>query len=179
LPFTRKEVFAAFSDANYLAAWWGPDGFSNTFELFEFKAQGRWKFVMHGPDGTDYANECIFLETTLAKIIIRHVCEPLFTLTIALADSSDHTMLSWAQAFDDPAVAASIWHIIEPANEQNLNRLHAEISAHAVKPPTEQTDSLRLSGIDQSIFAAALIDPAKPNAVLKRAFANQRKLIAP
>ncbi len=34
----------------------------------------------------------------------------------------------WSQAFDDLALAASIWHIIEPANEQNLNRLHAMLA---------------------------------------------------
>ncbi len=137
LPFSPTAIFAAFANAQRLAVWWGPDGFSNAFEVFEFKAQGRWKFVMHGPDGTDYANECIFLETNPAKIIIRHVCEPLFTLTIALQGIGDHTMLSWTQAFDDPKVAANIWHIIRPANEQNLNRLQAELSAHAAKTSTE------------------------------------------
>jgi uncharacterized protein YndB with AHSA1/START domain len=131
LPFTRAAVFAAFADPNRLAAWWGPDGFSNTFEVFEFKATGRWKFVMHGPDGTSYPNENIFLEASPGKIIIRHILQPLFTLTITLTDSGSNTMLHWSQAIDDPKVAASIWHIIEPANEQNLNRLHAVLSVAA------------------------------------------------
>lgn len=43
----------------------------------------------------------------------------------------------------------------------------------------ERAQVLRLSVADQSAFAAALIDPPKPNAALKRAFAKQRKLIAP
>jgi hypothetical protein len=37
-------------------------------------------------------------------------------------------MLHWSQTFDDPQVTPSIGHIIEPANEQNLNRLHAVLS---------------------------------------------------
>ena len=131
LPFTRVEVFAAFADPQRLAAWWGPDGFSNTFELFEFKAGGRWKFVMHGPDGTDYTNENIFLEVSPDKIVIQHILQPLFTLTITLADQSNGTLLSWHQAIDDAELAARIWHIIKPANEQNLNRLHAVLSAEA------------------------------------------------
>jgi Activator of Hsp90 ATPase homolog 1-like protein len=129
LPFTRDKVFAAFAQADSLATWWGPDGFKNTFEVFEFKAQGRWKFVMHGPDGTDYPNECVFQEVSPAKVVIRHTCEPLFTLTVTLANDNSSTLLGWSQAFDDPALAASIWHIIEPANEQNLNRLHAVLAA--------------------------------------------------
>jgi uncharacterized protein YndB with AHSA1/START domain len=131
LPFTRAAVFAAFADARSLAAWWGPDGFGNTFEVFEFKAGGRWKFVMHGPDGANYPNENIFLEASPEKIIIRHVLQPLFTLTITLTDNGNYTGLHWNQAIDDPKIAASIWHIIEPANEQNLNRLYAVLSTAA------------------------------------------------
>ena len=83
---------------------------------------------MHGPDGTNYPNENTFLEASSDKIVIRHILQPLFTLTITLADSGSNTMLHWSQAIDDPEVAASIWHIIEPANEQNLNRLHDVLS---------------------------------------------------
>jgi uncharacterized protein YndB with AHSA1/START domain len=137
LPFSRETVFAAFADARSLAAWWGPDGFSNTFEVFEFKPQGRWKFVMHGPDGTNYANENVFLDTSTDHIVIRHILQPLFTLTVTLASSGSHTLLGWSQAFDDPQVAASVWHIIEPANEQNLNRLHDTLAKQtaALTPP--------------------------------------------
>ncbi|MDO8769990.1 MAG: SRPBCC domain-containing protein [Burkholderiaceae bacterium] len=131
LPFNRMDVFAAFSDPDCLATWWGPDGFSNTFELFDFKPQGRWKFTMHGPDGTNYPNESVFLEASPANIVIQHICQPYFTLTITLEDDNGGTMLRWSQAFQDPQVAKSIWHIIKPANEQNLNRLHMALSAKA------------------------------------------------
>jgi len=129
LPFTPEQVFAAISDPGRLAAWWGPDGFRSTFEVFEFRPQGQWKFVMHGPDGTDYPNESVFLETSPTKVVINHVSPPHFTLTVTLAESGGQTMLSWRQAFDDPQVAAGLSHIIEPANEQNLSRLHKVLSA--------------------------------------------------
>lgn len=123
LPFPRDQVYSAFADAACLATWWGPDGFSNTFELFEFQPQGRWKFVMHGPDGAQYPNESVFLEVSPDRIVIRHDCQPFFTLTVTLDDGDGQTQLHWRQAFDDPQLAAGIWHIIQPANEQNLNRL--------------------------------------------------------
>lgn len=125
LPFPRSQVFAAFANPEQLAAWWGPEGFTNTFEVFEFNNQGRWKFVMHGPDGAHYPNECLFQEVSATKIVIRHIGAPDFTLTITLADLDRTTSLHWHQAFDDAAVAARIEHIIVPANEQNLDRLAA------------------------------------------------------
>lgn len=38
------------------------------------------------------------------------------------------TAIEWAQEFEDGAVAARIRHIVEPANEQNLNRLQAVLA---------------------------------------------------
>lgn len=129
LPFTPAEIFAAFANAERLAAWWGPDGFSSSFEVFEFEKNGKWKFVMHGPDGKNYPNESVFDEVSPEKIVIRHVNAPHFTLTVTLTAVGSQTELHWHQAFDDPRVAASIEHIIVPANEQNLNRLHASLAS--------------------------------------------------
>ena len=38
------------------ARWWGPDGFTNTITTFDLRPGGAWRFVMHGPDGTNYEN---------------------------------------------------------------------------------------------------------------------------
>ena len=43
----------------------------------------------------------------------------------------------------------------------------------------EDETILRVSLDDQKRIAAALLDPPKPNAALRRAFARRRKLIAP
>lgn len=84
---------------------------------------------MHGPDGKNYLNESVFLEVSPNRIIIRHANAPNFTLTVTITEVRGQTELHWHQAFDDPHVAASIEHIIVPANEQNLNRLHATLAA--------------------------------------------------
>ena len=124
-PYPATQLLNAFAHADRLARWWGPDGFTNQFEVFEFRPQGRWTFVMQGPDGQRYPNACLFLETGPQRIVIRHTVVPLFTLTIWLTETDGHTQLHWHQAFDDPAVAAAVAHIVVPANEQNLNRLQA------------------------------------------------------
>jgi uncharacterized protein YndB with AHSA1/START domain len=133
LPFKAADVVAAFAHPELLAQWWGPDGFSNDFEVFEFRPEGRWTFVMIGPDGQRYANENVFLATGPDQVVIQHVCAPLFTLTVTMTEVDMHTHVLWHQAFDDPAVAAAIGHIIEPANEQNLDRLNAVLVRQAAR----------------------------------------------
>lgn len=124
LPFFPAAIYAAFASPELLAQWWGPEGFTNTFEVFEFKGGGQWKFVMHGPDGNSYPNESVFaaLEPD-SKIVIEHACAPFFTLTVKLDEVADGTQLSWEQVFVDEATAQAVKHIVEPANEQNLDRL--------------------------------------------------------
>lgn len=122
------DVFAAIEDPVRLARWWGPKGFTNTFELFEFREGGHWNFHMIGPDGAVYPNESVFdvIEPS-RRVVIRHACQPFFQLTIALEPSEGGTLLHWDQTFDDAAVAEAVRHIVEPSNEQNLDRLTAEL----------------------------------------------------
>lgn len=128
---TVEQIFAAISNPQRLARWWGPAGFTNTFSVCEFKNGGRWSFVMHGPDGQNYPNECVFADIeSPRKVVIQHVVEPLFSLTIALAASATGTRVSWSQAFESAEVASRVEHIVVPANEQNLDRLTVEVLRH-------------------------------------------------
>jgi uncharacterized protein YndB with AHSA1/START domain len=123
-----EQVFAAISTPERLARWWGPAVFTNTFNMCEFKKDGRWSFVMHSPDGHDYPNENVFAEIEPPRrVFIQHVSQPKFQLTILLERSAVGTLVSWSQAFENPDVAKSIEHIVVPANEQNLARLTAEV----------------------------------------------------
>ena len=132
LPYSPKEIYDAFASADLLALWWGPVGFSSTFEIFEFTAGGRWKFVMHGPDGNNYPNESIFAALVPdAKIIIQHACPPHFTLTVELTPVSDGTHLTWEQVFEDTQTAQAVKQRVGSANEQNIDRLAHILSKSA------------------------------------------------
>jgi len=79
---------------------------------------------MHGPDGSHHPNESVFLELHAPfKVVIQHVSPPRYVLTVTVAAHQAGTAITWAQEFEGPAVAARIRHIVEPANEQNLDRL--------------------------------------------------------
>ena len=128
IPATIEQVFAAFSHPERLARWWGPAGFTNTFSICEFENGGRWSFIMHGPDGHNYPNESVFAEIeSPTKVVVQHVSEPKYRLTIGLASAAAGTVVSWSQAFESSEVAGRIEHIVVPANEQNLERLSVEV----------------------------------------------------
>ncbi len=123
-------VFAAFAAPERLAKWWGPNGFTNSFHAFEFKPGGLWRFTMHGPDGSSYLNESTFMLIEAdRKVVVEHVSAPHFQLTVSIEADAGGTRVTWEQAFDSPDVAASIEHIVVPANEQNLDRWQVEVQA--------------------------------------------------
>jgi uncharacterized protein YndB with AHSA1/START domain len=128
IPAAAEKIFAAFTDPTRLARWWGPAGFTNTFHTCEFKPGGRWSYVMHAPNGGKHPNESVFAEVTPAtKVVIQHVSEPRYRLTIQLAPAPSGTRVSWDQVFEDADFARRVERIVVPANEQNLDRLTAEV----------------------------------------------------
>lgn len=125
---TPDEIFAAFNNPDRLARWWGPDGFTNTFNVFEFKNGGRWSNTMHSPNGGSPLNESIFeVIQPPHKIVIRHLSLPLYRLTVEILPSKNGSTVSWSQEFDDAEVARRIEKVVGPANEQNLDRLCVEV----------------------------------------------------
>ena len=110
-----ERVFRAFSEAEHLAQWWGPNGFTNTFHEFDLRTGATWRYTMHGPNRADYPNESAFVEVLRGqRIVIDHVSGPRFQLTITLASE-----------------AGKIRALAVPANEQNLDRLQARLAMMA------------------------------------------------
>ena len=81
---------------------------------------------MRGPNGADYPNDSVFRPIQQdSKIVIEHVSQPHFSLTVTLTPRGDKTHLAWVQEFENSEVAAKLRPICEPANEQNLDRLES------------------------------------------------------
>jgi len=121
-------VFAALSDPRRVARWWGPSGFTSTIHEFDFRAGGRWLLTMHGPDGKDYPNESRFTRIAADRVWeIEHLSGHHFFLTIELDSVADGTTVRWTQTFDTKEHYDGIAAFVAQANEQNLERLAAEV----------------------------------------------------
>lgn len=125
---TATQIFAAMSDPNRVARWWGPDGFTSTIHQFDFQPGGTWRLTMHGPDGTDYPNESRFIRLAPAEVFeIEHLSGHHFILSIELRPSGAGTEVHWRQTFDSVEHYERIASFVAGANEQNLRRLAAEV----------------------------------------------------
>jgi uncharacterized protein YndB with AHSA1/START domain len=122
-------LFEAIRNPERLVRWWGPLGFSNRFHAFDFQPGGEWRFDMIGPDGTVHPNESRFEHIEPERrVVIQHTCAPFFRLAITLEPTGDGTTLHWDQTFADTRIAEAVAHIVKPANEENLDRLGAEVT---------------------------------------------------
>jgi uncharacterized protein YndB with AHSA1/START domain len=125
---SAEEVFAAMRDPVRIARWWGPSGFTNTIHRFEFKPGGTWLLTMHGPDGKDYPNESRFTRIVPDQLFeIEHFTGHHFLLTLELVPTGSGTEVKWRQTFDSIEHFAQLAQFVASANQQNLERLVAEI----------------------------------------------------
>ena len=120
----RAMVFGAWTDPEQLKQWWGPRGFSNTFHVCEMKTDGLWRYIMHGPDGTDFHNESKFVEIVAPeRIVLDHISQPRFRLTVLFEELGDQTKLTFRQLFETPSVYEQVKRFAVRGNEDNLDRL--------------------------------------------------------
>jgi uncharacterized protein YndB with AHSA1/START domain len=125
-------VFKAWTDPDHLVHWWGPKGFTNTFHEFDMRPGGIWRFVMHGPDGVDYKNKSVFVEVVKPeRIVFRHVSGHQFQVTATFAEQAGKTRLTFQMVFETAAECAKVKVYAVEANEQNFDRLEAQLSKMA------------------------------------------------
>lgn len=83
---------------------------------------------MHGPDGKDYPNESRFTRIEADKVFeIEHLSGHHFILTIELQPKDSGTEVKWCQTFDTVEHYQRIAEFVASANQQNLDRLAAEV----------------------------------------------------
>lgn len=129
----RELVFKAWTMPEHLAQWWGPKGFTNTFQEFDLRPGGTWQFIMHGPNGTDYQNKSVFVEIVKPeRIVIQHVSGPRFQVTATFEDVNGKTRLTFRQLFETAAEFDKVKSFAPEANEQNLDRLEALLAKISV-----------------------------------------------
>jgi len=130
---SRDQLFRAWSDPNHLKNWWGPKGFTNTFKEFDFRVGGQWRFIMHGPDKGNYANECEFIKIDVPSLIAwkRH-SKPLFQVVATFEDIDfDKAKLVFKMLFDTAEECNKLKPFVVDKNEENFDKLEVELTKMA------------------------------------------------
>ena len=127
--FSQEQVFEAWGNPNHLKNWWGPNGFSNTFHEFDFHPGGKWSFIMHGPDGTDYPNESVFVKIQKPEMIVfNHVVMPYFQIVAIFEKlSPGKTNVIFRMLFKTAEECSVVKKYAAGKNEENMDRLEEEL----------------------------------------------------
>jgi uncharacterized protein YndB with AHSA1/START domain len=66
----RDLVWQVWTDPAHIAQWWGPKGFTTRVEEMDLRPGGQSRYVMVGPDGTEYPVEGVFQEVVPPERIV-------------------------------------------------------------------------------------------------------------
>lgn len=127
----RALVFEAWTQPQHIVQWWGPTGFTNTDLGMDVRPGGSWRFVMHGPDGTDYPNKILYHEVVRPERLVYDHSDDVdaggihFQVTVSFTEHAGKTRLTMRMLFDSQAIRDQVVRdvgAIEGAN-QTLDRL--------------------------------------------------------
>ena len=133
----RELVWEVWTDPTHLEKWWGPNGFSTTTKEFSFGVGGRWRHIMHGPDGTNYPNLIVYEELVKPeRIVYAHsdggegANDAQFISTITFEESDGKTLVTLRSVFNSPA---ELQHVIKTygaleGGKQHLARLDGYVT---------------------------------------------------
>ena len=127
-------VYAAFTDPEALAAWWGPNGFRTETFAMDVRPGGQWRFVMRGPDGKEWPNFIEYTEVEPpSRLHWKHRGAedgpPDFEVELTLTPTaSGGTRIGFTMICADEATrdAKMNWGAAEGA-QQTLDRLESEL----------------------------------------------------
>ncbi|HJS00151.1 MAG TPA: SRPBCC family protein [Flavobacterium sp.] len=126
---SKELLFSAWSNPNHLKNWWGPKGFSNTFNEFDFREGGKWDFIMHSPEKGNYHNEVEFVKIEQPNIIAwKRYSKPLFKVVFTFETLNENeTKLVFRMVFDTEEECNKIKGFAVDKNEENFDRLEEEL----------------------------------------------------
>ncbi|WP_342773262.1 SRPBCC family protein [Paenibacillus prosopidis] len=131
----REIVYQTWTDPRHLSHWWGPEGFTITTHTIDVTPGGVWSYVMHGPDGTDYANRIQYIEIVRPeRLVYFHgdsEKEEHFRVTVTMEDKGNATELTMRMVFqtaEELEETVNKYGAIEGATS-TLGRLAEELEA--------------------------------------------------
>ena len=133
----REKVWEAWTKAEHIAKWWGPNGFTTTIHEMNVAVGGVWRFIMHGPDGTDYPNKIVYRELVKPERLVydhssddgRDIRD--FQSTVTFVALGRQTKVTLRALFDTKeGHDAAVKYAVE-GGKQTLRRLDEHLAAMA------------------------------------------------
>ena len=141
LDAPRELVFRVWTDPRHVVHWWGPAGFTNTNREMDVRPGGAWRFVMHGPDGVDYNNRCVYTEVVPPeRLVYIHDADiendpDSFHVTVTFEKQGGKTLLTMRSLFRSAAARDYVikeYGALDGAN-QHVDRLAAYLAREQTK----------------------------------------------
>ena len=97
----RRLLWRMWTDAEQIAKWWGPNGFTNTIHEMDVRPGGVWRFIMHGPDGKDYKNKIVYtVVDEPQRLEYDHVSGPNFHAIVTFDEQGEKTSVTMRMQFE-------------------------------------------------------------------------------
>ncbi|CAG7646581.1 SRPBCC family protein [Paenibacillus allorhizosphaerae] len=130
----REAVYNVWTNPDHLPHWWGPRGFTLSVSEIDVRPGGVWRYVMHGPDGTDYDNKITYREVERPeRLVYSHgdgEDDEQFRVTVTFAEQGQTTELTMRMQFKSAAELEKVvkeYGAIEGA-KQTLDRLEEQLA---------------------------------------------------
>lgn len=139
----REMVFDAWVNPEHVGKWWGPTGFTTTTHEINVRPGGVWRFIMHGPDGTNYDNQIVYDEIAKPeRLVYTHGPAPKFQSTVTFADQGGKTKVTLRSVFGSTQERDMIAKYAVEGGRQHLrclaDFLHDEHQRLVIALPSER-----------------------------------------
>ncbi|HTQ23275.1 MAG TPA: SRPBCC domain-containing protein [Candidatus Binataceae bacterium] len=110
----RPLVFKAWTEAERMARWFGPHGFTNTVISHDFRVGGGYRLHMRSPQGTEHFLKGVYREIVEPERLVStfvwtdadgNATRPETVLTVTLAEHGAKTRLKLHQAVFESVTA--------------------------------------------------------------------------
>lgn len=114
-------VWEVWTNPEYIANWWGPNGFTNTIHTMDVREGGEWRLTMHGPDGKNYPNKSVFVEIVQGKKIVFQHFNPNYIATIIFTPKEKETLMEWTGLFETTELFETVVKVFKADEGLNQN----------------------------------------------------------
>jgi uncharacterized protein YndB with AHSA1/START domain len=131
----RELVYRMWTEAEHIAQWWGPNGFTTTIHLMDVRVGGEWSFTMHAPDGHNFRNHKVYLEVVPPeRLVMEHDVWPRHRMTAVfsdLGDQKDKTSIAIDMSFESQEDFDKVIRDFGAAKglSENIDRLEAYLAS--------------------------------------------------